>query len=187
MPESKGKKVILFAPTFRGRVAKAQSPDCFDVEQFYKNFSDEYVLVFKHHPLVRVRPEIPEEYSRFAVDFTDTMTIDELLCVSDICISDYSSLVFEYSLFERPMLFYAYDLDEYFDWRGFYYDYFELAPGPICKTNEEMIDYIKNIDERFDKDRVVAFKEKFMSACDGHATERIENLVFGNALETYHK
>ena len=187
MPESKGKKVILFAPTFRGRVAKAQSPDCFDVEQFYKNFSDEYVLIFKHHPLVRVRPEIPEEYSRFAVDFTDTMTIDELLCVSDICISDYSSLVFEYSLFERPMLFYAYDLDEYFDWRGFYYDYFELAPGPICKTNEEMIDYIKNIDERFDKDRVIAFKEKFMSACDGHATERIENLVFGNALETYHK
>lgn len=187
MPESKGKKVILFAPTFRGRVAKAQSPDCFDVEQFYKNFSDEYVLIFKHHPLVRVRPEIPEEYSRFAVDFTDTMTIDELLCVSDICISDYSSLVFEYSLFERPMLFYAYDLDEYFDWRGFYYDYFELAPGPICKTNEEMIDYIKNIDERFDKNRVIAFKEKFMSACDGHATERIENLVFGNALETYHK
>ena len=57
----------------------------------------------------------------------------------------------------------------------------------IAAGLDQMIDYIKNIDERFDKDRVVAFKEKFMSACDGHATERIENLVFGNALETYHK
>ena len=187
MPQSKDKKIILFAPTFRGRVAKAASPDCFDVAQFYENFSDEYVLIFKHHPLVRKCPEIPEAYQDFAVDFTDTMTIEELICVSDICISDYSSLVFEYSLFERPMLFFAYDLDEYFDWRGFYYDYYELAPGPICKTNEEMVDYIKHIDERFDKDRVIAFKEKFMSACDGHATERIEKIVFKEALTKYKK
>lgn len=187
MPESRDKKIILFAPTFRGRVAKAAAPDCFDVAQFYESFSDEYVLIFKHHPLVRKRPEISEEYKDFAVDFTDTMTIEELICVSDICISDYSSLVFEYSLFERPMLFFAYDLDEYFDWRGFYYDYYELAPGPICKTNEEMVDYIKHIDERFDKDRVIAFKEKFMSACDGHATERIEKTVFKEDLMKYKK
>lgn len=183
LPQSRDKKVILFAPTFRGRVAKAKSPDCFDVQQFKDVFSDEYVLIFKHHPLVRKRPEIPEDCSEFAVDFTDTMTIDELICVSDICISDYSSLVFEYSLFEKPMIFYAYDLDEYFDWRGFYYDYFELAPGPICKTNEEMVDYIKNVDTRFEKDKVVAFKEKFMRSCDGHATERIKDMVFGKQLE----
>lgn len=187
LPQSKNKKVILYAPTFRGRVAKAKSPDCFDVEQFRDAFSDEYVLVYKHHPLVRKRPEIPETCKDFAVDFTDTMSIDELICVSDICISDYSSLVFEYSLFERPMIFYAYDLDEYFDWRGFYYDYFELAPGPICKTNEEMVDYIKNIDSRFEKDKVVSFKEKFMKSCDGHATERIKEMVFGKQLETMHK
>ncbi|MBR1864994.1 MAG: CDP-glycerol glycerophosphotransferase family protein [Lachnospiraceae bacterium] len=187
MPQSKGRKVILYAPTFRGRVAKASSPKCFDVEKFYTAFHDEYVLIFKHHPLVRKRPAIPEAFQEFAVDFTDTMTIDELLCVSDICISDYSSLVFEYSLFERPMLFYAYDLEEYFDWRGFYYDYYELAPGPICTTNEEMINYIKEIDTRFEKDKVVAFKEKFMSACDGHATERIENMVFGEALKQHER
>lgn len=187
MPESKGKKVILYAPTFRGRVAKAASPTCFDVEQFYQAFSNEYVLVMKHHPLVRKRPEIPEEFKDFAVDFTDAMSIEELICVSDICISDYSSLVFEYSLFERPMIFYAYDLDEYFDWRGFYYDYFELAPGPICKTNEEMIDYIQNLDTRFEKDKVVAFKNKFMSSCDGNATKRIEELVFEDALKKHKK
>ncbi len=179
LPQAKNKKIILFAPTFRGRVATATSPDCFDVKAFCEAFSDEYLLLFKHHPNVKVRPEIPEEYKEFAYDFTDSMAIDELLCVSDICISDYSSLVFEYSLFERPMIFFAYDLDEYFDWRGFYYDYFELAPGPVCKTNEEMIDYIKHIDERFERDKVIAFREKFMASCDGHATERIKNIVFG--------
>ncbi len=187
LPAAKGKKIILFAPTFRGRVAHATSPDCFDIKAFREAFSDEYLLLFKHHPNVKVRPEIPEEYKDFAYDFTDSMAIDELLCVSDICISDYSSLVFEYSLFERPMIFFAYDLDEYFDWRGFYYDYFELAPGPVCKTNEEMIDYIKHIDERFDRDKVIAFREKFMASCDGHATERIKDIVFGKeALEKYH-
>ena len=186
LPAAKNKKIILFAPTFRGRVAHATSPDCFDVKAFCEAFSEEYLLLFKHHPNVKVRPEIPEEYKTFAYDFTDSMAIDELLCVSDICISDYSSLVFEYSLFERPMIFFAYDLDEYFDWRGFYYDYFELAPGPICKTNEEMIDYIKHIDERFERDKVIAFREKFMVSCDGHATERIKNIVFGEEVLSKH-
>lgn len=177
-PAAKGKKIILFAPTFRGRVANAQTPDCFDLNMFAEHFKDEYVVVFKHHPLVKELPEIPEEFDgTFAYDATHTMTIEDLLCVSDICISDYSSLIFEYSLLERPMLFYAYDLEDYFDWRGFYYDYDELTPGPICKTNEEMVDYIKNIETRFDKQQVIDFKNKFMSACDGHATERIIDMM----------
>ncbi len=184
-PAAKGKKIILYAPTFRGRVARATTPDCFDLEKFAENFRDEYVVIFKHHPLVKVLPQIPAHLKgTFAMDATRTMTIEDLLCVSDICISDYSSLVFEYSLFERPMLFYAYDLDEYFDWRGFYYDYDELTPGPVCKTNEEMIDYIRHIGERFDRQQVVDFKNKFMSACDGHATERILKMVFGERYES---
>ena len=188
-PAAKGKKVILFAPTFRGRVAHATTPDCFDLEAFYQAFGDEYVVVMKHHPLVRELPELPEQLKHtFAYDATKTMTIEDLLCVSDICISDYSSLIFEYSLFERPMLFFAYDLDEYFDWRGFYYPYEELTPGPVCRTNEEMIDYIRHIDERFEKQQVIDFKNKFMSACDGHATERILDMVFGQeVLEAYKK
>lgn len=188
-PAAKGKKIILFAPTFRGRVARAKTPDCFDIEAFYKAFGEEYVLVTKHHPLVKELPEIPAHLKgTFVYDATKTMTIEDLLCVSDICISDYSSLVFEYSLFERPMLFYAYDLDNYFDWRGFYYPYDELTPGPVCKTNEEMIDYIQHIEERFDRQKVIDFRNKFMSACDGHATERVMDLAFGaEVLDKYRK
>lgn len=187
MPQAKGKKVILYAPTFRGRVAKATTPRVLIPEFLKYELGDEYVLLCKHHPLVRRRPKITDDCSDFALDVTDTMTIEDLLCVADICISDYSSLVFEYSLFEKPMIFLAHDLDEFFDWRGFYYDYNELAPGPIVKNTTGVIDYIKHIDERFDRARVHAFREKFMSACDGHATQRILEDVCGDALEAHRR
>ena len=179
MPQSQGKKVILYAPTFRGRVAHGQAPDKLDIRMFKKALGGEYVLLIKQHPLVRVRPEVPEDCREFAMDVTDSMAIDDLLCVSDICISDYSSLVFEYSLFERPMIFFAYDKAEYDDWRGFYYNYDEMTPGPICTENEEMLDYIQHLDTRFDRQQVIDFKYKFMRSCDGHATERILDLVMG--------
>lgn len=173
MPSSKDKKIILYAPTFRGRVANGQAPDRLNIPMLKEALGEEYVLAIKHHPLVRNAPEVPADCRDFAMDVTRVMEIEDLICVSDICISDYSSLVFEYSLFERPMIFFAYDRDEYDDWRGFYYDYDEMTPGPICVTNEEMIDYIQNLDTRFDKQQIIDFKYKFMRSCDGHATDRI--------------
>lgn len=173
VPQARGKKILLYAPTFRGRVASAKAPDRLAVKDFCEAFSGEYVLLIKHHPIVRQRPEIPEQCREFAVDVSELLDIDTLLIGADICITDYSSLVFEYSLFERPILFFAYDVEEYCDWRGFYYPYQELAPGPVFKENEEMIRYIRQIGAVFDKERVTKFRKKFMSACDGHATERI--------------
>ena len=186
IPQAKGKKIILYAPTFRGRVARATTPDRLNIEMFYEAFKDDYVLLFKHHPVVKVRPIIEERFRDFAFDVTDTLSIEDLIITSDFCISDYSSLVFEYSIFEKPLIFFAYDLDSYFDWRGFYYDYDELAPGPICKTNYEMIDYIKNINTRFDKKAVQDFRYKFMRSCDGNATQRILEYAFDD-LEAHKK
>lgn len=177
MPEARGKKIILYAPTFRGHVASATSPDEIDFSRFYEALSDQFVIVCKHHPFVKTPPEIPENLRHFARDLTKEMSIDDLLCCADICISDYSSLVFEYSLFERPMIFYAYDYEDYCDWRGFYYDYSEFTPGPVVKTQDELLETILHMDECFDKDRVIAFKKKFMGSCDGHATERIIALM----------
>ena len=175
---AENKKIILYAPTFRGRVAKAESPDCLDIPAMKRALGDEYVLLIKHHPFVKQPPVVPEDCADFAMDVTKSLEIDQLLCASDVCVSDYSSLIFEYSLFERPMIFFAYDLDDYFDWRGFYYNYDELTPGPVVKETEEIIDYIRHLDVRFDQAQVHAFKEKFMSSCDGHATDRIMALVY---------
>ena len=180
-PAAENKKIILYAPTFRGRVAKAESPDCLDIPAMKRALGDEYVLLIKHHPFVKQPPVVPEDCADFAMDVTNSLEIDQLLCASDVCVSDYSSLIFEYSLFERPMIFFAYDLDDYFDWRGFYYNYDELTPGPVVQETEEIIDYIRHLDARFDQAQVHAFKEKFMSSCDGHATDRIMALVLNSA------
>lgn len=177
-PAAENKKIILYAPTFRGRVAKAESPDCLDIPAMKRALGGEYVLLIKHHPFVKQPPVVPEDCADFAMDVTKSLEIDQLLCASDVCVSDYSSLIFEYSLFERPMIFFAYDLDDYFDWRGFYYNYDELTPGPVVQETEEIIDYIRHLDARFDQAQVHAFKEKFMSSCDGHATDRIMALVY---------
>ncbi len=180
IPQAKGKKVILYAPTFRGEVATCVSPDVLDVKKFAEKFGDDYVLIFKHHQSVKVTPPIPEEYeNKFAFDMTrgKGMSINELMTVADIMISDYSSVVFEYSLFERPMIFFTYDIDEYIDDRGLYYDFNEITPGPMFDNNDDIIDYIEHIEERFNKQEVTDFKNKFMCCCDGHSSERILKLI----------
>ena len=77
------------------------------------------------------------------------------------------------------MLFYAYDLGSYIDWRGFYYPYEEFVPGPICRTEEELILGVKELETSFDGEKVKKFKEKYMSSCDGKATERVIKMILG--------
>ena len=156
---------------------EAAAPNALDLVKMAEELQDRYILLIKHHPVVKERPAIPEEAKGFAYDVTEELEIDELLCTCDICISDYSSLIFEYSLFEKPMLFFAYDLKDYDDWRGFYYDYEELTPGPVVQTTEDVIECIKNTEVNFDPEEIREFRNKFMSACDGHATERLIELI----------
>ena len=172
-PPAAGKKVILYAPTFRGRVKKAKAPDELDIHAMMEALGDEYVLIIKHHPYVKKPPAVPEECGEFAHVVHTSVTTEQLLCTADVCISDYSSVVFEYSLFSRPMLFFAYDIADYDDWRGFFYSYEEFTPGPVVATTAELIENIRAFGQHFDPAEVDAFREKFMSACDGHATDRI--------------
>ena len=108
---------------------------------------------------------------------SDRLSIEELLTASDVCITDYSSIIFEYSLFERPLLFFAYDMQEYLDERGFFYPIREMMPGPICSTTQELTEILKTPGAEFDLVRVREFKYRFMSGCDGHATARIMQLM----------
>lgn len=184
IPASKEKKIILYAPTYRGLGKGRFAPNELDIAKLAEALSDEYILIVKQHQTVKVLPEIPAEYKdSFAFDMTrgKGMDINELMTVSDICISDYSSLVFEFALFERPIIFFVFDMEEYVDDRGLYYNFDEITPGPLCKTNDEIVDYIKNIDERFNKQEVIDFKNRFMCSCDGHSTERI--LKFAKGIE----
>ena len=180
IPAAQDKKIILYAPTYRGVDPHRVSPDALDIAAFAKELGDDYILIIKHHQTVQNVSEIPEPYrDTFAYDMTRGrgMNINELMTIADICITDYSSVAFEFSVFERPLLFFVYDLDEYIDNRGLYYDFNEITPGPLCRTNEEMIRYIKDLKQGFDKTVITNFKNRFMCSCDGHACERLLELL----------
>ena len=188
VPQARGKRVIFYAPTFRGAVAVAETPDYkqFNLEKLHETLGDDVIVLIKHHPVLKDyhMPRIPEHLKgAFAVDVTRTLSVEDLMITADVCITDYSSLIFEYSLLAKPLVFYAYDLKDYYDWRGFYYNYEELTPGPVCQTMDELIRVLKQPDCGYDEEKMTAFREKFMSSCDGHATERIEKLVFGRSLK----
>jgi len=173
------KKIVLYAPTFRGNSTTAVSPDFLDYTQLHKLLGDKYLFLVKHHPFVRFPKKIDRKLASFAVDVTKQMTIEDLLMVSDVCISDYSSLIFEFALLERPMIFLAPDLEDYGDWRGFYYPYEEMTPGPVLKDTGETAACLKKLETPGgwkDKEKVRSFREKFMSACDGKACEKILEL-----------
>ena len=179
-PQIKGKKIILYAPTYRGRISEAYAPNEMDLHMMAEALSDEYVLLIKHHGLCKSFPEVPADLeNKFVFDLNRNPigVIERLLGIADICITDYSSIAFEYALLERPLIFYAYDLEEYMDKRGMYYDYEDITPGPVCKTTKEMVDYILSLADGFDKSEVAAFKEKYVGACDGHSTERTIALI----------
>ena len=176
------KKIIMWAPTFRGdSLNNSHNEITIDLEKLFCNLKDDYVLLIKLHPhLVKgfnARTFAPEYMKDFAIKPHPSYPIENLLCAADIVISDYSSLIFEYSLLERPMIFYPYDLEEYKKSRSFYYEYTDFVPGKIVHSSEEIIQEIRNIEEGFDKQRVTDFKNRFMSSCDGKSTERIFNEI----------
>ena len=171
------KKIILYAPTFRGNsIEKANIPEFLDLESFNNTFGKEYILIIKHHPATKNSQLIPEHLKTNIFDLTRNSNINELLVCTDILISDYSSLIFEFSLLNRPMLFFAPDLEKYNDDRGFYINYFSMMENLICRNNAELFESIKNIN-KYDYDKIKLIKDKFMSSCDGHSTDRLIKLM----------
>lgn len=180
VPQAAGRKIIMYAPTYRNNVTHARLPEKgLDLRMLKEKLGEEYVLLVKRHPFVKNPVLVPEGYEDFCIDVSDSLSIEDLIITADVCISDYSSLVFEYALFGRQLIFYVPDLDEYYDERGFYYNFDDFACGPICKTTDEVLVVLGTMNDN-DRTQLAAFKERFMSGCDGHATERILETVFGS-------
>lgn len=178
-PAFKDKKTILFAPTFRGegKIDAFYPLDKFNIEEFFHclNNPRDYILIIKQHPFVRDKVKIPEKYKDNVIDLSNESNINDLLFITDILITDYSSVIFEAALLNIPMLFYAYDLAEYTIDRGFYYDYDVLVPGKIVQTFEKLIESINNND--FEEFKINSFKNKFFNDLEGKSTERACNLI----------
>lgn len=159
-PFIKNKKVILFAPTYRGA---GQSDayydyDKIDLEKLYKICKEKnYITLFKYHPFIKKKMDIDNKYKDLLVDISDYNDINNLFYVTDILITDYSSNIYEYSLFEKPIIFFDYDLDVYSILRGVHTDLM-LSPGNVCKTFDDVISVLNN--ENYDINKVKQFKKQ---------------------------
>jgi CDP-glycerol glycerophosphotransferase len=172
------KKVILYAPTWRDNqyfeVGKYKFDLQMDLGKMKENLGEDYVIVLRMHYLVAENLDL-SLFSGFAYDFSNYGDIRDLYLISDLLITDYSSVFFDYSNLRRPILFFVYDIDNYRDdIRGFYFDLSKEAPGPLITTTEELINEIKEIDKNFTiSESYQRFYEKFCYLENGSSTKKV--------------
>ena len=175
------KKVILYAPTWRddefyeNGIYKYSSK--IDYDLLKKELSDTHILLVKLHYLVKDSLDW-SNYDGFIYQCDQSWDIQELYLISDILVTDYSSVMFDYSIIKRPMIIYAYDYENYRDnLRGFYFNIYEEFPGPIVENTSDLIDSIQNYDCKEYEKKYKRFVEKFTSFDDGNASSRIVDLI----------
>lgn len=177
-PKLREKKILLFAPTFRGNGKNSgfYPVEQFDVNKLYEQLKEEYAIIIKHHPFARERNKINKKYKDYIIDMSDNSELNDLLFVTDLLITDYSSAVFEASLLDIPMLFYVYDLYQYVATRGFYYEYETFVPGKIVFDFEEIASAIQAGD--LHQEKIEPFKKRFFDGLDGKSSKRTADLIY---------
>lgn len=168
-PNLAGKQIILYAPTFRD--GKGQDKHDFrpemDFESLSHSLKENQVFLICPHPVMQNRI-VPGSYENIIQ--VEDFTTNEMMCVADLLITDYSSVIFEFSLLDKPMVFYCYDYDEYN--RDFYLDYEKDLPGKMFRNYGDLEQYICK-GEFKDVATVQDFRNRYMSACDGKSSERL--------------
>lgn len=176
----KAERVILYAPTFRGAGAKSAY---FPIHMLNYRKIGEYlkrtnsVMIIKMHPFVSNAVNIPEGFEDVFIDASDYREVNDILFITDVLITDYSSVIYEMSLLKKPMLFYAFDLKSYVADRGFYEPYETMVPGKIVKNIQEMLKALEEND--FEQYKLENFVERNFKYRDGKSTDRVIELVFG--------
>ncbi|NLZ83060.1 MAG: CDP-glycerol:glycerophosphate glycerophosphotransferase [Clostridiales bacterium] len=181
---ARDKKTILYAPTWRDDEYYGRGQYKFELhlnlDKMRKELGEEYIILLRTHYFIADSLDV-SALEGFAYNVSKYDDISELYLVSDILITDYSSVFFDFANLKRPMLFYTYDLEKYRDiLRGFYLDIEKEVPGPLLFTTEEVIDAINNI-ESIRNQYEQTYKEFYQRFCqweDGHASEKVVKSVF---------
>ena len=171
-PWCKGKKIILFAPTYRGKGQKeAYYPyEWLDLKQIKELCGDEYVFLVKMHPFIGEKIIIPKDCKEHIFDVSVEQDINSMYYVTDLLITDYSSNYYEYALLQKPVLFFVPDRELYEVARGIHKNVKETAPGKVCDTFEEMLEAIKEKD--FEVEKMHQFVEENFAHYDGKASDK---------------
>ena len=184
----KDKKVILYAPTWRDNEFHKDGIYKFATEMDFDLMKDElkddYLLIVKYHYSVKDNIDW-DKYSPFVIECNESWDIQELYLISDILITDYSSVMFDYAILKRPMLFFTYDLEFYKNnLRDFYFDMVEEVPGPLVENTEDLVNEIKSLDsEEYFKEygeKYNKFNSKYNEFDNGTASEEIIKIITNN-------
>jgi CDP-glycerol glycerophosphotransferase len=172
---ARSKKVLVYAPTFRddqreGKRFTFVLP--IDLALLAAAVGEEYEIVVRLHPIIRGKIRLPWGVHNAGAGFE----MEDLLATADVLVTDYSSVMFDYAVLGRPMVFFVQDLERYRDsLRGFYLDFEATAPGPLVRTTAELVRVLRDHEElcRSTADSVAAFRERFSPLDDGHAGGRV--------------
>lgn len=175
------KRTILYAPTWRDNEFYGKGRYKFnpriDFSLLQRELGEDIVLIVKYHYLIMDQIDW-SPYKGFIYSYDLSYDISTLYLVSDMLITDYSSVMFDYSILKRPMFFYCYDLEEYKDnLRGFYFDFLEEAPGPVVLTTQVLIEEIKNYNKDEYRLKYEAFHRKYNHADDGNASKKVIEII----------
>lgn len=173
-----GKTAILYAPTWRDDAKNAsrqyEMVTYLDFETAQQQLGDDYVLLLRgHHNIAGQRQTAA---NKFVIDVTEYPEVNDLYTAADILVNDYSSVMFDFCVTGKPIIFLTPDIEQYRDeTRGFYFDLEEKAPGPLHKTTVEVVRSIKNISAVSSRyaPKYEAFVKMFAPYCDGEATQRV--------------
>lgn len=172
-PELKDKFIIIYAPTFRdvGQGRQVFEPEI-DFDRLSEKLLPNQQFLICPHPVMK-NDIIPHKYDNIKVmrDFST----NDLMFISDMLITDYSSVIFEYALLNKPIAFYCYDLAIYN--RGFYLNYPDDLPGDVYETQEALEDYLTDSSRHTVSEKHTEFIQKYMTGCDGHSCERISGII----------
>lgn len=174
------KRVVLYAPTYRAsRMTNARDPLGLDIAALHRAIGQDHVVLLRSHPFVRSGARLPHD-GGFVIDVSDHPDVNELMLVSDVLVTDYSSVIYEFALLGRPIGFFAPDYREYQAGRGFYFDYATGVPGPIFTETADLADWLRA--GSFDIDRVQRFAAESFDVADGRSTARFVDEIVRPAL-----
>lgn len=172
------RKVLLYAPTFRDDAIKNFKLEL-DLKQMIDELSEDYILLIRGHVATAQHISIPKQYRMDVLNVSHYPDIQELYLVSDMCITDYSSVMFDFAHTKKPLLFFTYDLEHYQETlRGFYIDFVSEAPGPMSQTTTELITDIKQVAVEPLSLKYNEFYTKYCGIEDGTSSKKVAEAVF---------
>ncbi|MER7175881.1 CDP-glycerol glycerophosphotransferase family protein [Streptomyces mesophilus] len=176
------KTVVLYAPTFRGTPRNKQARLALDVREFAERFGDTHVLLVRAHYMETAT--LPATAPGTVIDVSAHHDVSEIQCLADVLITDYSSIMFDFALLDRPIIHFAPDLDTYAAERGSYFDLRSCSGGPVVETQEELLQTLAGLKKSDGEWQQVRreFAAKFGAYDDGHSARTVVEQLFSDRI-----